>query len=368
MRVAIAHDFLRHGGAERVLEELHRLWPDAPVHTLLSENRPEYADWDVRTSWLQRFVPAKRYRWPLLLYPRMVDRLSIDPGIDLLVTSSVSWMKSLRAPEGVPHLCYLYRPMMFAYERQDAFLAGYPRVARPLLRRLVKRIRAWDLEHADAPTRYLTLSRYIADQVARIYGREAVVIPPPVDIEPFLAAAAAREGAGAGGGSEGSYFLSASRLESYKRVDVVVEACTALGLPVKIAGAGPELARLSRMAGPTVEFLGFVPREELPSLMAHASALLFPAEEDFGIAPVEAMAAGCPVLAYDAGGCRETVEPGVSGILFPEQSSASLIEALQACESTTWDAARMQERARRYAPAEFRRRILEQAEELVDGG
>ena len=148
LRVALAHDFIRHGGAERVLEQLHEIWPEAPVYTLLAEKNPAYAGWDIRTSWLQRWVPAARYRWPLPYYPRLVERMMIREDVDLVVSSSVSWMKSLRAPAGVPHLCYIHRPMMFAYELQTDCLASYPPPLRPLLRRgpaLVDQIR----EHAD---------------------------------------------------------------------------------------------------------------------------------------------------------------------------------------------------------------------------
>jgi len=357
LRVALAHDFIRHGGAERVLEQLHEIWPEAPVYTLLDEKNPAYADWDVRSSWLQGLVPASKYRWPLPYYPRLVDKLRIREKVDLVVSSSVSWMKSLQAPAGAAHLCYIHRPMMFAYDRQEDFLASYPAPLRPLLRRLAGRIREWDLRTSGRPDLYVANSRYTARRVHELYGRTAEVVHPPVAVEAFLDAGR--------NAAAGNSFLTVSRLDSYKRVDVIVEACTRLGLPLKVAGRGPMLERLRAQAGPTVEFLGFVPSAELPGLMAECRAFLFSAEEDFGIAPVEAQAAGRPVLAFGAGGSLETVVPGVTGEHFAEQSADCLIEALRAFAPERYDPARIREHAAAFSEISFRQRIQGLAEALV---
>ncbi len=360
MKVAIAHDFIRHGGAEKCLEQFHRIWPEAPVHTLLDERNPMTEGWEVRSSWLQGLVPPSKYRWPLPLYPGMVDRLKLDPDLDLLVTSSVSWMKSLRAPAGVPHLCYIYRPMMFGYERQEVFLASYPAPLRPLLRALVRRIVRWDQARADAPDLYVACSRFIADMVRKHYRREAEVLYPPVQLEPFLEAGRRV--------SPGDYFLTALRLESYKRVDIVVEACTRLGLPLKVAGRGPELERLQQIAGPTVEFVGFVPDQELVEMVAGCRAFLFPSLEDFGIAPVEAMAAGRPVVALGQGGPAETVEAGVSGVHFPEQSADAVIAAIHKLDALDLDPERIRRTTEGYSEQAFRDGFRSLAERLVERG
>lgn len=359
LRVALAHDFIRHGGAERVLEQLHEIWPEAPIYTLLAEKHPAYADWDVRSSWLQAWLPPSKYRWPLAYYPRLVERLRIREDVDIVVSSSVSWMKSLRAPPGVPHLCYIHRPMMFAYERQADFLATYPAPLRPLLRRLAARIRAWDQATAGRPDLYVANSRYTAARVRELYHRDAEVVYPPVAVEPFLDAGRSIR--------PGEAFLTVSRLESYKRVDVVVDACSRLGLPLQVAGRGPELERLRARAGPTVAFLGFVPAAELPALMAGCRAFLFSAEEDFGISPVEAMAAGRPVLALGAGGCRETVLPGVTGEHFPAQSADSLAEALRAFQPERYQPERIQAHAATFSESNFRQRMETLATALVQG-
>jgi glycosyltransferase involved in cell wall biosynthesis len=357
LRVALAHDFIRHGGAERVLEQLHEIWPQAPVYTLLAEPNPAYAEWDVRSTWLRRWLPPAKYRWPLPYYPRLVDRLRIREEVDLVVSSSVSWMKSLRAPDGAAHLCYIHRPMMFAYERQNDFLSAYPAPLRPLLRALTARIRRWDLATSGRPDLYVANSRYTARRVRELYGRESEVVYPPVEVADFLEAGR--------GARPGEKFLTVSRLESYKRVDVVVDACSQLGLPLQVAGHGPELERLRARAGPSVEFLGFVPAAELPDLMAGCRAFLFSAEEDFGISPVEAQAAGRPVLALGAGGCLETVLPGETGEHFAAQNSAALVAALRAFRPEAYDPERIRGHATGFSEINFRRKIQALAETLV---
>jgi glycosyltransferase involved in cell wall biosynthesis len=359
LRVALAHDFIRHGGAERVLEQFHELWPDAPVYTLLAERHPAYAGWDVRSSWLQRLVPASKYRWPLPLYPGMVDRLLIREPVDLVVSSSVSWMKSLRAPPGAKHLCYIHRPMMFAYDRQADFLATYPAPLRPLLRALAARIRAWDQRTADRPDLYVANSFYTARRVRELYRREAAVAHPPVAVDAFLDAGR--------NARPGEAFLTVARLESYKRVDVVVEACTRLGLPLCVAGRGPEAERLRALAGPTVEFLGRVDDSALVDLVTRCRAYLFPAEEDFGIAPVEAMAAGRPVLAFGAGGCLETVLPGVTGEHFAAQTADCLAAALRDFRPESYDPERIRAHAAGFSEPAFRARMLALAREVAAG-
>ncbi len=357
LRVAIAHDFVRHGGAERVLEQFHELWPDAPVFTLLAESNPAYASWDIRSSWLQRWLPPSKYRWPLPLYPGMVERLRFPEGLDLVLSSSVSWMKGLRAPAGVPHLCYIHRPMMFAYERQQDFLAGYPAPMRPLLRWMSGRMRRWDQATAGRPDLYVANSRYTANRVKELYRKDAEIVYPPVAVEPFLEAS--------GRGAPGDYYLTVGRLEAYKRVDLIVGACTQLGLPLKVAGRGPELERLRRIAGPSVEFLGFVPDAELPELMSGCRAFLFSAEEDFGISPVEAQAAGRPVLAFGAGGSLETVLSGRTGEHFAAQEVDCLVDALRRFDPDRYAAETLRAHAATFSESSFRTRIRELASALV---
>lgn len=362
MKVVIAHDFVRHGGADKVLEHLHAMWPDAQIHTLLAEELPQYEGWPIHSSWLQGKVPAARYRWPLPLFQGMVDRLprKIDwDGVDLLISSSVSFMKNLQAPEGIPHLCYIYRPAMFAYDREDMFLSGYPAVARPLLKMVTRRFRRWDQKHRDNPDRYISISDYVAGMVRKAYGKESAVIYPPVDLEPYRKAAQGVE--------PGDYYFAALRLEGYKRVDLVVEACNQLGLKLKVAGTGPMIEALRAQAGPTVEILGFVSDEEMLSLVAGCKAFVFPPEEDFGIAPVEALAAGRPVIALSRGGTAETVIDGETGVHFQEQTVEAVVAAIRRADGIAWDAARIQASAERFSEQAFRDGFRALAEEMVAG-
>lgn len=359
MKAAIAHDFIRHGGAEKVLEDLHALWPDAPVYTLHDEQHGRYSDWDIRSSWLQKWLPASKYRWLFPLYPSIIDSMpkKIDWDIDFLISSSVSYSKNIVCPEGVPHICYLHRPAMFAYDRRDMFLSGYPKVLHPLLNFFCNRFKAWDQRHARTPDVYLTNSQYIGNYVKEFYGVESRVVYPGVRIEPFLKEGLACE--------PGDYYFCAVRLEGYKRVDLIIEACNKLGLKLKIAGTGPLRESLEKIAGPNIEFLGFVKDDEMPSLYANAKGFLFPSEEDFGIAPVESLAAGRPVIALQKGGTQETVIHGETGVHFPEQSLMDIVKALEIAEETSWNYSAIRESAKQYSTEVFRRKIIEVVEEVT---
>jgi glycosyltransferase involved in cell wall biosynthesis len=359
MKAAIAHDFIRHGGAEKVLEDLHALWPDAPVYTLHDEQHGRYSGWDIRPSWLQKWLPASKYRWLFPLYPSIIDSMpkKIDWDIDFLISSSVSYSKNIVCPEGVPHICYLHRPAMFAYDRRDMFLSGYPKVLHPLLNFFCNRFKAWDQRHARTPDVYLTNSQYIGNYVKEFYGVESRVVYPGVRIEPFL-----KEGLTC---EPGDYYFCAVRLEGYKRVDLIIEACNKLGLKLKIAGTGPLRESLEKIAGPNIEFLGFVKDDEMPSLYANAKGFLFPSEEDFGIAPVESLAAGRPVIALQKGGTQETVIHGETGVHFPEQSLMDIVKALEIAEETSWNYSAIRESAKQYSTEVFRRKIIEVVEEVA---
>jgi glycosyltransferase involved in cell wall biosynthesis len=359
MKVAIAHDFIRHGGAEKVLEDFHAMWPDSSVYTLHAEDLPQYKDWDIQSSWLQKCLPSDKYRWPFPLYPGLIDRMPkrIDWDVDLLLSSSVSYTKNLVAPEGVPHICYIYRPAMFAYDRQEMFLSGYPKALRPLLKGFCSSFKKWDQKHAQNPDVYVVLSKYIGEQVKRLYGVESRLVYPGVNIDQFMQAGIDT--------LPGDYYFCAIRLEGYKRVDLIIEACNRLKIKLKIAGNGPMRDALEKLAGPTIEFLGFVPDEEMAGLYANAKGFLFPSEEDFGIAPVEALAAGRPVIALKKGGPQETVIHGETGVHFDEQRLEDIVEALKIAEQTSWNADHIRESSKQYSTAVFKQKMLEIAEEVV---
>lgn len=359
MKAAIVHDFIRHGGAEKVLEDMRLVWPEASIYTLHDEQNGRYSDWDIHSSCLQNIVPASKYRWPFPLYPALIDRMPkrINWDVDILVSSSVSYAKNVVAPAGIPHLCYIHRPAMFAYDRRDMFLSGYPKVLHPLLKAFCNRFQKWDQQHATNPDVFVANSQYIADHVKQCYGVEAKVIYPGVDIQPFIEAGRTTV--------PGDYYFCAVRLEGYKRVDLIVEACNKLQIKLKIAGSGPMREALEKIAGPTVEFLGFVDDEDMVGLYANSKGFLFPSEEDFGIAPVEALAAGRPVVALKKGGTQETVQHGVTGVHFDEQTLDDIVGALKAAEEISWDSEVIQQSALQYSNEVFRQKIFEIAEEVV---
>ena len=350
-KIALAHDFMTVGGAENVLEHMHQLWPDATVYTLYRQDREVFRGWSVCTSIAQPFLSGKTYRFPFPLYPWLTNRLTkqLDPEIDLLLSSSVSYMKNVVMPPGVPHICYIHRAAMFAYDRQEMFLSGYPALARPLLRFFCNRFRKWDQRYAKNPDLYIANSRYVAAMVKRVYNADARVVYPGVDIQPFRAAGLAT--------SPGEYYFCALRLEGYKRIDLIIEACNQLQLPLKIAGSGPYRGELEKIAGPTIEFLGFVPDEEMPGLFAGAKAFLFPSEEDFGIAPVESLAACRPVIALNKAGTAETVVHGVTGVHFAEQNMDDIMGAMLLAESIDWDADAIRESAIPFSTEVFKEKI-----------
>ena len=353
MRVALAHDYLVQGirGAERVLSVLHDLWPEAPVYTLVFDPEAmgeQCAGWDVRPSFLQR-VPGgvRHYQKLIALMPRAVERLPLQ-GYDLVISCSSAWVKSVRTGPGATHICYCHSPARFLWhwseEYIDSFRAG--RAAKWAARRLVPRLRAWDRRTAERPTHYVANSETVRRRIREYWGRESTIIPPPVATSGFVPEAVDEE-----------YYLAVAALTPYKRVDLAVEAFNQLGLPLVVVGDGPLRAELERLAGPRVRLVGKVSEEEMRRRYARCRAFVMPQEEDFGLAPVEAMSAGRPVIAYGAGGALETVVDGVTGVFFREQTVASLVEAVRRFEAMAFDKGRCRERALEFDTAQFKRRF-----------
>jgi glycosyltransferase involved in cell wall biosynthesis len=361
VRVALAHDYLVQGirGGERVLAVLHDLWPEAPVYTLV--HSPEAmgelcAGWDVRTSFLQRLPGGVRHYQKLFgLMPRAVESLPLG-DYDLVLSSSSAWAKSVRTRPGAVHICYCHSPARFLWHWSDEYTATLRAGAftRWAVRRLVPRLREWDRRTAQRPSHYVANSQTVRERIRRYWDREAEVIPPPVDTERFLPEDVDED-----------FYLVVSALVPYKQVDLAVEAFNALRRPLVVVGDGPMAGELRQQAGPTVRLVGKVPEEEMRRLYARCRAFVMPQEEDFGIAPVEAMSAGRPVIAYAAGGVLETVVDGATGLLFTQQTPASLAEAVGRFEQMTFDKTRCRERAREFDTGRFRERFGEYVNQRV---
>ena len=357
LRVAVVHDFLyTYGGAERVLEQVVRLAPHADLFALFdflpAGGRGFIAGKPVRTSFLQRMPFARRFhRAYLPLMPLAVEQLDVS-GYDLVISSSYVAAKGVLTKPGQLHVCYCHTPVRFAWDLQKQYLgqAGLARGVRSALARAVLHyVRGWDRRSAQGVDVFLANSDFVGRRVRKLYGRESTTVYPPVDTDAFTP-----------GADKDDHYVTASRLVPYKRVDLIVEAFAAMPhRRLVVIGDGPEMGRAKAKAGPNVTFLGHASAADLRRHVRSARAFVFAAEEDFGIAPVEAQACGTPVVAYGRGGATETVVDGVTGVLFAEQTVASLSAAIDRFETLAWDPAVIRRQAERFSAAVFRRRFAD---------
>ncbi|MDP2661226.1 MAG: glycosyltransferase [Dehalococcoidia bacterium] len=354
MRVAIVHDWLnQRGGAEEVLEVLRSMFPQAPIFTSIfsPQAMPEaYRSWPVRTSFLQHLPAVDRYHRALLpIYP-LAFRLMDLSDYDLVISNSSGFCHGVSTRKPQCHINYCLTPPRYAWnldqymEREQ--LGTAVRAFLPLTARFLRR---WDLRAARRIGHFVAISRAVEERINRFYGRGASVIHPPVNTADFTVMP-----------DRGEYFLVVSRLVPYKRIDLAVSAFSKLGWPLVVVGEGRDRASLERMAGPSIRFLGWRPRSEVRDLMARCRAFIFPGEEDFGIAPVEAQAAGRPVIAFAGGGALETVLEGTTGILFHATSPESLTDAASrfSVMETSFDPHIIQAQARRFDTTVFKDKIL----------
>ena len=351
-KVAIFQDYLAQmGGAEQVTESIHRALPGADLYTTLSvpeKLSPYLRDVRPTTTWMQA-LPAKGrlYRHYFLLYPFAVESVSLN-DYDLIVSSCCGYAKGVKRGSNTVHVCYCHTPMRFVRNFQ-AYVARerFWRITRLALKPSVAGLRRWEQRAARRPDYYIANSRTVADRLQSAFGVNATVIEPPIFASRFQISREIED-----------YYLVLSRLVPYKQLDLAIEACARTGRQLVVIGDGPDRARLQAKAGPTVAFLGRQPDWIVNCYASRARALIFPGEEDFGLAPLEVNAAGRPVVAYGAGGATETIIEGLNGILFRTPSTESLIEALEECESRTWNPEAIRRNALRYDVGIFQERLL----------
>jgi len=345
MKLAIAADWLpTYGGAEHVVAALCVLWPDAPILTTIASRTALPAELrraDIRVSPLQRVYRfLGRHQFLLPWMPLAMENMDFT-GFDVVLSSSHAVGKGIIPPGNSVHICYCHTPMRYAWEMEAEYLKDF-RIKGYLKKRVraeLKRIRRWDLTTARRVDHFIANSSETQARIRRIYGRESVVIPPPVDAHFFDSPLITkREG----------YFLAIGRLVPYKRFDLLIELANAMKLPLKIAGQGSDEARLKALAGSTVEFLGFADENNLSSLYGNAAALFFPQVEDAGIVPMEAQACGTPVIALGQGGIVDITQPGVTGILAPEQTVVAFTEAVKKFRDVTWNHEAIRQHARKF--------------------
>ncbi len=350
MKVALVHDYLnQYGGAERVLEVLHALYPSAPIYTSIydpSALPAAYRSWDIRTSFMQR-LPGwrKHFRKYFLLYPSAFESFDLS-AYDLVLSSSSAYAKGVITRPGAVHVCYCHTPMRFAWRSADYVereqIGGMFKAILPLF---LTYVRLWDVQTAQRVQVFIANSQTVAARIKHFYSRSATVITPPVELAAWQPASAE------------DFFLAGGRLVPYKRLDLAVRACSELGLRLVVFGDGRDRAELERIAGPTVQFVGKVSSAMLQNLYARCRAYLMPGEEDAGIQPLEAMGAGRPVIALRAGGALDTVVEGVTGRFFDAPTVSSLTAALRAFQHDVYDPALIRQHAESFARPVFMQRV-----------
>jgi glycosyltransferase involved in cell wall biosynthesis len=359
----VHHWFVTRGGGERVAECIAALFPTAEIFTLVASDAglpATLAKRKLHTSFLQKLPLAKtHHRHFLPLYPAATEAMDLR-GFDLVLSSDSGPVKGVRLSDGATHICYCHSPMRYLWDGYEAYREGMSGVTRAAFTATAPRVRDWDASAAQRVSYFLANSRYVADRIRRCYGREAEVLPPPIDLH--RAAGALHRAASVSEERPGEHYLCAGRLVAYKRTEIIIEACQRMNRGLRIAGTGPEEARLRRMAegDARIEFLGELSNDDLWREYARARALVFAADEDFGMVPLEAQACGRPVIAYGVGGSLETVNGAWSaaeatadttGTYFKEQRPAAVAEAIARWEGAM--EARLDPQAARRWAAQF---------------
>lgn len=376
MKIALAHDWLNQmGGAEQVLERLVELFPGAPIFTTIygPELMPEaYRRWDIRPTWLNRAPAIHRHHQPYLpFYLPAVESMNFS-GYDLILSNKSGFIHGLRHTSEQLHICYCLAPTRYVWDYGSyAAREGFGRWLEWVMGPVIQRLRQWDFAAAQREQRgrgareqgnnnlssdrrasvdhFIAISTDIQARIKKYYQRDSVIIYPPVDTRCFHPLPADQ--------SPDDFYLIVSRLIPYKRIDLAVQALTRLGKRLIIVGDGRDRATLEALAGPTVEFKGRLPGAAVAELMANCRAFLFPGFEDFGIAPVEAQAAGRPVIAFGQGGALDTVVEGQTGLFFREQSVDALIEAIEQFETMSFDPAADRANAERFSVERFKQEL-----------
>lgn len=357
MKLALVHDWLnQRGGAEDVLEVLVNLYPQSPIYTSIYyvEKMPAaYREWDLRTLWINHMPFIHQRHQPYLpLYPFAWASTNLSE-YEVVLSNKSGFCHVFQHGDETLHICYCLTPTRYVWQI-DAYLdrEGYGALVGAALRPLVALLRQWDFAGTRGVQHFIAISKEIQERIKNYYQRDSVIIYPPVETSRFQPS-----------DSHDDYFLCLSRLIPYKRIDLAVQAATRLNLPLKVAGHGRALDALKAVAGPTVEFLGYVPDEELNTLLSRCKAFIFPGLEDFGIAPVQAMAAGRPVIAFAGGGALDYVIPNKTGELFHTQTVESLMEVMQRFDADAYSPQEIRAFAEQFDRSIFEREITSYVEQ-----
>lgn len=347
MRVALTHDYLsQDGGAEKVLESLMGLYPDAPTYTLFydADAIPRFKSKDIRSSFLQKLpLIRSKYPWYLSLMPSAMERHDLS-GYDVVISNDSAFAKGVIIHPGTTHICYCHTPTRYLWSDTVGYVEELrqPRIVKSFLPPLLSYLRLLDQQAAARVDHFIANSKTVAARIKRYYHRDSTVIYPPVQVEQFSIHA-----------HQGDYFLAGGRLVAYKRFDLIVEAANKTGIPVKIFGTGPLRESLERKAASNIEFLGKVNVDRLAALYAQARAYLHPQVEDLGITPIESMASGRPVIAFGQGGATETIRPGETGLFLERQTWEELADAMIRFKTSDFDPQRIRAHALTFRPERY---------------
>lgn len=361
MRVALAHEyFSAHGGAERVVDVLHEMWPAAPVYTFFHDARRygPLPGWDLRMSYLQQLpIGGGIHRALLPLYPNAAARLRVSRDTDLLLSSTSAFIKGIALPDTTVHVAYCHSPTRYLWDRSEEYLdEEVPAPLHPFMREVLGRLREADLRAAARVDRWIANSRAVAGRIATYYRAESEVVHPPVDVSRFRA------------GERGDFWLFVGRLSAYKRADIAVDVFDRIGMRLIVVGDGRERRALERRARDNVTFAGRVDDATVRDLLSAARGLIFPSEDDFGIVCVEALASGVPVVALRAGGITDIVRDGVDGILVDSPEPEAFQDAVLRTERSPLDPDQLRARAREFDRPIFTANVHRIVEEAAAAG
>lgn len=354
MRVAIVHDDLtQRGGAERVVESMHQIWPLAPIYTSVYDEKGTFSSFsqmDIRTSFMQQLPFASNTKYNKLylsLFPIAFETLDLR-GYDVVISHGTRFSHGVITSVDTCHIHYCHTPARFAWRYHEYVEeGGFGEILKKILPFFIHQLRIWDHSAAQRADVFFSNSYNIARRVAKYYGRDSDILYPPVETDRFFIVDKPKS----------DFFLIVSRLLPYKRIDLAISACNQLKISLKIVGTGSDMQRLKKLAGPTVEILGRVPDGKVEQLFADCRAFIFPGEEDFGIAPLEAMASGRPVIAYRAGGAMETVIEGVTGLFFNQPTPEALMHVMGQLDQYVFDPNVLRAHAETFSTKAFQDRL-----------
>jgi len=360
MKIALVHDYLsQNGGAEKVLDVFHKLWPDAPIFVLFHDKSQitNFADADVRESFMRRLpLGRKKYQWYLPLMPLATEKHNLHE-FDVVISSTSAFAKGVLTRPETLHISYCHTPTRYLWTDTHEYIADlkYNKIIKAFLPRLIHKLRVWDKMSVDRVDHFIANSGTVAGRIQKYYRRTSDIIYPPVDLSAFSVSSDVQD-----------YYITGGRLVAYKRFDLVIQVFNRLGWPLTIFGDGPELRALQRIAKKNISFVGRVDEAEKARLLRHARAFIHPQVEDLGITPIESMASGRPVIAFGEGGVTETVIPGVTGVFFYEQTWESLLDTLLSFDHTAWDSTAIRTWTEKFDESRFTFQMKKYVQEKFD--